>query len=177
MSNSTIKTALVRAVTVPKCTQLYETVLNCSQMYKLHPRYVTVSLTCIPVVGTHFCCEPNSDAKIPQLSGSMFPGLFSVRRNFLLGVADRTDRHPHLGVMQKADFGEDNLFNGRCFWKVNILISLFMLSILMKYSTGFQAISSDSLFERKGFRIATSFRKIITKLPAKFKFNGIKRNA
>jgi hypothetical protein len=47
----------------------------------------------------------------------MFPGLFSVRRNFLLSVADRTDRHPNLGVIQKADFGEDKLFNGRCFGK------------------------------------------------------------
>jgi len=57
------------------------------------------------VVGTHFCCEPTSEAKIPQLSGSKFPGLFSVRRNFLPGVAERTDRHPHLGVIQKDDFG------------------------------------------------------------------------
>jgi hypothetical protein len=75
----------------------------------------------------------------------MFPGLFSVRRNFLLSVAERTDRHPHLGVIQKAEFSKNKLFNRRCFWKVTILISLFKLSILMKYSAGFQAISSDSL--------------------------------
>jgi hypothetical protein len=75
----------------------------------------------------------------------MFPGLFSVRRNFLLSVADRADHHPNLGVIQKADFGEDKLFNGRCFWKVTVLISLFKLSILMKYSAGFQATSSDSV--------------------------------
>jgi hypothetical protein len=31
--------------------------------------------------------------------------------------------------------------------------------------------------ERKGLRMAVSFRKKITKLPAKLKFNGIKRKA
>jgi hypothetical protein len=71
----------------------------------------------------------------------------------MLSVADRTDRHPHLGVIQKVDFGEGKLFNGRCFWKVTIL----KLSILIKYSAGFQATSSDNLFECKGFRVATSF--------------------
>jgi hypothetical protein len=108
----------------------------------------------------------------------MFPGLLSVRRNFLLTGADRTDRHPHLGVIQKADFGEDKLFSGRCVWKVTILIGLFKLSIFLKYSAGFQATSSDSLLERKGFLIiATSYRKITTKLPAKSKFKGIKWSA
>jgi hypothetical protein len=138
MSNSTVKTALERAVTLPKCTQLYKTVLNGSQVYKLHPTvpyctqlYLSTPI-CTPVVATHLCCETNSDAKIPQLLGSMFPGLFSVRRNFLLSVADRTDRQPHLGVIQRAKFGKNKLFNGRCFWKVTILISLFKLSILMK---------------------------------------------